>query len=267
MNFAIQGVLGRMGRAIAEAAIEFPDCTLTGAVEHDAHQGQGSSLESLGVTCDESARSLQVTSSMPAGVAGVIDFSAPESTLRLLQVAAANKLALVIGTTGFTDEQEQQIVETAEVVPIVRSNNMALGVNMLFELTRLAARVLSKNGFQPEMFEIHHKHKKDAPSGTARTLENIILEEYNYQQQELIHGREGITGERPSSELGSMALRGGDVVGDHTVYFLGEGERVVLQHMATSRLIFARGSLTALQFALQAKPGLYSMADVLGLRQ
>lgn len=265
MKFGIQGILGRMGQAITTAAIQSEDLSLISGVEHAQHPDLGKTLVELGCACPQAAKELKIETSFPTDVQGIIDFSAPASTVNLLPFAKEHGVALVIGTTGFTPEQEQQIKEAAKSIAIVRSNNMALGVNMLFALTRVAARVLSKNGFDPELFEIHHGQKKDSPSGTARTLEQVILEEYQVTESNLIHGREGLIGERPTNEVGSFALRGGDVVGDHTVYFLGEGERVVLQHQATSRQIFAKGSLTALKFAGQAAPGLYSMANVLGI--
>jgi 4-hydroxy-tetrahydrodipicolinate reductase len=265
MKFGIQGILGRMGQAITAAAAQDQKLSLVAGIEHGEHPDQGKTLLELGCACPGASKDLRVGTTFPSDIQGIIDFSAPASTIKLLPFAKDNSIALVIGTTGFSPEQEQQIQLAAGSIAVVRSNNMALGVNMLFALTRVAARVLSKNGFDPELFEIHHGQKKDSPSGTARTLEQVILNEYNLTETNLIHGREGLIGERPSNEVGSFALRGGDVVGDHTVYFLGEGERVVLQHQATSRQIFAKGSLTALKFAIQAGPGLYNMADVLGI--
>jgi len=196
----------------------------------------------------------------------VIDFSLREATLPLARLSADHSKPMVIGTTGHTQDEKAQIVELSSKLPIVWAGNFSTGVNLLFYLTEQAARVLdARSDFDAEVIEMHHRLKKDAPSGTADRLLEILKKSRGLKDEEVAHGRHGITGERPAREIGSHALRGGDVVGDHTVLFAGMGERIELTHRATDRSIFAAGALRAAKWVVEADPGLYSMQDVLGL--
>jgi 4-hydroxy-tetrahydrodipicolinate reductase len=196
----------------------------------------------------------------------VIDFSSHQATPAIAALCAEHKKAIVIGTTGHSDDAKSQILSLKSRIPIVWSSNFSTGVNALFWLTRKAAEILGP-GFDLEVVEMHHRFKKDAPSGTARTLAEILAEARKQQLDKVVrHGREGIVGGRTSEEIGIHSLRGGDVIGDHTVIFAGVGERVELTHKAASRETFATGALRAAQWVAKQKPGLYDMQDVLGLR-
>ncbi len=195
----------------------------------------------------------------------VIEFSFHEITLSVAELCAEHKKALVIGTTGHTVEDKEAILNLQSEIPIVWASNFSTGVNTLFWLTRKATEVLGAD-FDLEVIEMHHRLKKDAPSGTAATLSEILAEVRQVSlEKELRHGREGIVGERTDSEIGMHSLRGGDVVGDHTVVYAGNGERLELTHKAASRNTFANGALRAAIWACSQSPGLYNMENVLGL--
>ena len=196
----------------------------------------------------------------------VLDFSFHAATPGIARLCAQHRKALVIGTTGHTEAERVEIARASAEIPIVLSSNFSTGVNTLFWLTRKAAEVLGQD-FDVEIIEMHHRLKKDAPSGTAKTLAEILAEVRRQQLEKVVrHGRSGITGERRAEEIGMHSLRGGDVVGDHTVVFAAKGERVELTHRASSRETFANGALRAAQWVTAQKPGLYDMHDVLGLR-
>lgn len=195
----------------------------------------------------------------------VIDFSLHDATRNLIEVAAAAGKSLVIGTTGHSPAEREELTKLAARVPTVWAGNFSIGVNLLFFLTGKAANVLPPE-YEIEIVEMHHRFKKDAPSGTAARLAEIVLEERNLGREALAHGREGITGERPREQVGMHALRGGDVVGDHTVMFSALGERMELTHKASDRAIFARGAVRAARWLVGQKPGVYDMQDVLGLK-
>lgn len=196
----------------------------------------------------------------------VIDFSFHNATAEIATLCADRGKALIIGTTGHAEAERAVILKAAGKIPVVWASNYSTGVNALFWLTRKAAEILGPE-FDLEVVEMHHRMKKDAPSGTAATLGEILLEARGLQaKQALRHGREGIVGERTKTEIGMHSLRGGDVVGDHTVIFANDGERLELTHKASSRDTFANGALRAAQWVVSQKPGLYSMQDVLGLR-
>jgi len=194
----------------------------------------------------------------------VVDFSSHLATRALLELAASMGKPVVIGTTGHTAEERASLLPLAGKVACVWSGNYSVGVNLLFALTRRAAAILGDD-YDAEVIEMHHRMKKDAPSGTAARLVEIILEERKLDRSALRHGREGITGERTRSEVGVHSLRGGEVVGDHTVMFAGAGERIELTHRASDRAVFARGALRAAQWVVSRKAGVYDMQDVLGL--
>ncbi|MCX8123715.1 MAG: 4-hydroxy-tetrahydrodipicolinate reductase [Spirochaetes bacterium] len=262
MKIGICGIAGRMGRAILAASLEkghtisqgldAPQCPMLG-------QDVGSAI---GKKLNVAIESLPDTA---LNADAIIDFSAPAATEVLLHKAVQQKIPLVIGTTGFSDAQKERIQKASDSIPIVFSPNMSVGVNLLFKLTQLAASVL-KQGYDVEIFEAHHRLKKDSPSGTAKKLIDIVMEtRKDLHNAKLMHGREGIVGERTDNEIGVMVMRGGDIVGEHTVYFIASGERIELTHRATSRDNFARGAVMAAEFIVNKKPGLYTMFDVLGL--
>jgi 4-hydroxy-tetrahydrodipicolinate reductase len=238
----ITGSKGRMGRALASCAGQFPDLQVVGQID------QGDDLSAVIEKADV-----------------VIDFSSHSATGLIGKLCAEHKKAMVIGTTGHSDETRSQISEFTAKIPIVLSSNYSTGVNTLFWLTRKAAEILGP-GFDLEIVEMHHRMKRDAPSGTAKTLAEILAEVRKQQLERVArHGREGIVGERTNEEIGVHSVRGGDVVGDHTVIFAGAGERVELTHKASSRETFANGALRAAGWVVNQKPGLYTMQDVLGL--
>jgi 4-hydroxy-tetrahydrodipicolinate reductase len=239
----ITGSKGRMGQALVACAERIPDLRITGQVD------QGDDLNPI----------------IEAGDV-VIDFSFHNATAPIAELCARHKKALVIGTTGHSEADKKRIVASAKEIPIVWASNFSTGVNTLFWLTRKAAEILGGD-FDLEVIEMHHRTKKDAPSGTAATLAEILAEVRQQQLSKVIrHGRSGITGERTQSEIGMHSLRGGDVVGDHTVIFASNGERLELTHKASSRDTFAKGALRAAHWVVTQKPGIYDMQHVLGLR-
>ena len=263
MEFGIVGALGRMGRAIANRAY-YQEHNLVTPVEFAKHPDLGKKYSTVtGIQFDAEIVAL-AQAKIPQG--GLIDFSHASTVIETLRRAAESAAPVVVGTTGFTPEQRKELEAMATKIPLIIASNMAIGVNVLFALVDQAARALKDHSFDPEVMEIHHNLKKDSPSGTAVTLKEVLRNAYALGEDQVLYGREGMIGERKKSELGVMALRGGDVVGDHTVYFLGQGERIEIKHQATSRDTFASGALAALKFLQDKKPGLYSMKDVLGLK-
>jgi len=239
----IAGAKGRMGQTLVTCAERIPDLQVAGQID------LGDDLLPLIKEADV-----------------VIDFSFHDATARFASVCARHKKALVIGTTGHNDDEKSRINNLKSQIPIVWASNYSTGVNALFWLTRKAAEILGP-GFDLEVVEMHHRMKKDAPSGTAAALAEILTEVRKQRSDQVLrHGRHGITGERTRAEIGMHSLRGGDVVGDHTVIFAAEGERLELTHKASSRETFANGALRAAQWAVNQKPGLYDMQDVLGLK-
>jgi len=241
LSILINGAKGRMGHAVADAVTEL-GLTIGAAID------AGDDLEAALPACDV-----------------IVDFSAHAATRAMLEAAVALKKPVVLGTTGHAAAEKKDLLALAAKVPCVWAGNFSVGVNLLFALTRRAARILGSD-YDAEVIEMHHRFKKDAPSGTAARLLEIILEERKLGPDALRHGRQGITGERKPTEVGIHALRGGDVVGDHTVLFAALGERVELTHKASDRGIFARGALRAVQWIVNQKPGVYDMQDVLGLK-
>ncbi len=241
LSILINGSRGRMGQAVAAAALE-AGVKIAGQV--DAGDDLAPGITSADV---------------------VVDFSAPSATGGLLELAVDGKKPVVIGTTGHTADEKARLLALAAKVPCVWAGNFSVGVNLLFALTRRAAAVLGPD-YDPEVVEMHHRFKKDAPSGTAARLLEIILEERKLSASALRHGREGLTGARTAAEVGIHALRGGDVVGDHTVIFAALGERIELVHKASDRAIFARGAIRAAQWVVTQPAGVYDMQDVLALK-
>jgi len=256
-SLIICGACGRMGRAILEAAASDSAVDVAGLVDIPANAGKALAFRD---------REIKVQSGLPRAPKGVvIDFTAPEATVALVQEAAVHGHAMVIGTTGFKDAHLKEIEHAARRVAIVRSANMSTGMNVLLALVRRAARVLGDDA-DVEIVEAHHHGKKDAPSGSAIQLAEAVNEARGKKTGEgWVHGRQGLPGERHRGEVGIHAIRGGDIVGDHSVMLALEGERLELTHRAHSREAFARGAIRAAKFAAGAKPGLYRMSQVLGI--
>ena len=243
IKLVINGSKGRMGQALIRCAPQHRGLELVGTVD------QGDDLAAAVAKCDV-----------------VIDFSSTAATLAVADLCAQNQKALVIGTTGHTDTETYEIRLRGKQIPIVLASNFSTGVNTLFWLTRKAAEILGPD-FDLEVVEMHHRLKKDAPSGTAKTLAEILAGVRKLRLDEVArHGRAGLVGQRTQSEIGIHSLRGGDVVGDHTVIFANTGERVELTHKASSRDTFANGALRAAAWVVKQKPGVYDMQDVLGLK-
>ncbi len=268
LRVAIPGCAGKMGRALVQALAAAPDLALGGASERagspavGADAGTIAGLAPLGVRIvDDEARLLE-------GAAAVIDFTAPAATAARAPLCAARGLPLVVSTAGLGAAERAALEAAARTIPIVHAPNTSLGVNVLFELCARAARLLGP-GYALEIVEAHHGAKVDAPSGTALRLAQVLAEataEQGSLEARACYGRRGALGARPPAEIGIHALRGGDIVGEHTVYLCAEGERVELTHRASSRQTFARGALRALRWLSGRAPGLYDMQDVLGLR-
>jgi 4-hydroxy-tetrahydrodipicolinate reductase len=263
MKIGVCGICGRMGVAVLQTLLDRGHA-LAAAFDHDGARGFGSDAGEL---IHEGPMNITVAAINAADVGvsdGIIDFSSPAASMRLLETARAAGKPLVIGTTGFSADEKSGIERAARGIPILFSPNMSLGVNLLFKLTEVASRALSVD-YDVEIFEAHHRFKKDAPSGTAKQLLEIVKNGMrDLKGAKEVTGREGITGERTKNEIGILAMRGGDIVGEHTVYFTTIGERIELTHRATSRETLAKGAVTAMEY-LSGKPaGLYTMYDVLG---
>ena len=264
-HVAIAGAPGRMGRMLLEGVRADREFELTGALDRVGSPALGQDAGAF-VGWDSGVR---VTVEPAAGIAGagcLIDFTRPEATLAHLQACRAAGVAAVIGTTGFAPEQLEQIRAVAQDVAIVMAPNMSVGVNVTLKLMELAARALPE-GYDVEIIEAHHKHKVDAPSGTALKMGEVIAAAQGRSLEHCaVFGRHGHTGERESGSIGFSVIRGGDIVGDHTALFAGTGERVEITHRAGSRAGYVQGSLRAVRFLADKASGLYDMFDVLGLR-
>jgi 4-hydroxy-tetrahydrodipicolinate reductase len=243
LRIAVAGASGRMGRMLIDAVQGAPDCTLAGTLD---------------IGCD-----------IAAGLADaqvLIDFTRPEGTLAHLAVCRERGIKAVIGTTGFSEAQKAEIAAHARHVALMLSPNMSVGVNVVLRLLDTAARALAE-GYDIEIVEAHHRHKVDAPSGTALKMGEVIADALGRDlKQCAVYGREGVTGERDPSTIGFAAVRGGDIVGDHTVMFCGTGERIEVAHKSASRATYAQGALRAARFLADKPSGLFDMFDVLGLR-
>ncbi len=263
MKLAIAGSGGRMGRMLIEAALAAEDLTVAAALERADSPDVGQDCAHfLGRQCGVPI-SIDVAVLAKADV--LIDFTRPEGTLRHLQTCVEHGVRAVIGTTGFDEAGRQSIERAARSIPVVFSPNMSVGVNVTFRLAELAARMLSED-FDVEIIEAHHRHKVDAPSGTALRLGELVANAQGRTlQQTAVHARHGVTGARPPGAIGFAVIRGGDMVGDHTVLFAGAGERIEITHRASSRMTYALGAVRAARFLAGRAPGLYDMRDVLGL--
>lgn len=264
MKVAIAGSTGRMGRMLVEAVLADPTAELSAALEVSGCVHLGKAAGELA----GAAGGVSVTDDVDAAIAAsdvLIDFTRPEGTLRHLAVCRRLGKSLVIGTTGFTPEQKAEIGAAARSIGVVFAPNMSVGVNVVFKLLEQAASSLA--GYDVEIVEAHHRHKVDAPSGTALRMGEVVAAALGRDlKRDAIYGREGVTGERKSETIGFSTIRGGDIVGDHTVMFIGAGERVEITHRSNSRANYAAGALRAAHFLQGRGPGLFDMWDVLALR-
>ena len=265
MRIAIVGANGRMGRMLIESTLKDGGMELVSAIDQPGTPAIGKDAgELVGMPCG-----VQVTTDVEAGIAKadcLIDFTRPEGTLEHLAICRRLKVAIVIGTTGFDAHGKKTIADTAREIPVVFAPNMSVGVNVVFKLLDTASRILAE-GYDIEIVEAHHKHKIDAPSGTALRMGEVVAQALGRDLKECaVFGREGVTGERDPSTIGFATVRGGDIVGDHNVMYCGIGERVEISHKAGNRMPYALGSLRAARFLAGRKNGLFDMQDVLGLR-
>jgi 4-hydroxy-tetrahydrodipicolinate reductase len=268
LNVIVAGAGGRMGRALIEGVLNDGDdgaLRLAAAFDVAASGVVGRNAGELVGRPSNVTVGADAHSAIAAGEC-LIDFTRPEATLAHLELCAASGTRMVIGTTGFSAEQRRRIAEAARIIPIVMAANFAIGVNVVFKLAEVAARSLGE-GFDVEIIEAHHRHKVDAPSGTALRLGEIVAAALGRPWPEVAaYGREGITGERDARAIGFHSIRGGDIVGEHTVVFAGEGERVEVTVRSQNRMTYALGALRSCRFLAGRGPGLYDMQDVLGLR-
>ncbi len=264
MKIAVAGASGRMGRMLVEAIAAAPDVTLSGALDRAGSAAIGQDAAAFA----GQPAGVIISADLATGLAGadvLIDFTRPEGTLEHLAYCAEHGIKLVIGTTGFDDAGKEAIRDAAEQTAIVFAPNMSVGVNVTLKLLQMAAKSLSE-GYDIEIIEAHHRHKVDAPSGTALKMGEVIADALGRDLKDCaVYGREGVTGARDPSTIGFATIRGGDIVGDHTVLFAGDGERIEISHKSSSRVTYAHGALRAAQFLADKTTGLYDMQDVLDL--
>jgi 4-hydroxy-tetrahydrodipicolinate reductase len=265
LGIAIAGSSGRMGRALLEAVAAAPDMHLHAALERAGSPFVGRDAGEL-VGMPQQVAISDDSDAALKGAGALIDFTRPEATLAHIELCRKHKVALIIGTTGFDEAGKAAIAAAAKDIPIVFAPNMSVGVNLVFKLLDIASRVLNE-GYDIEIVEAHHRHKVDAPSGTALRMGEVIANALGRDLKECaVYGREGVTGERQPSTIGFATVRGGDIVGDHTALFAAVGERVEISHKASSRMTFANGALRAARFLAGKQNGLFDMQDVLGLK-
>ena len=266
MKIAIAGATGRMGKMLIEAVLNCTDAELVGALEHDSCPLLG---EDAGAFLGKKT-GVVITSDITKALSSaefLIDFTRPEGTMAHLAVAQKTNSKMIIGTTGLSSEQIDNLKKASANLAIVFAPNMSVGVNATFKLLEIAAKMLNE-GYDIEIVEAHHRHKVDAPSGTALRMGEVIADALGEKLGDVaVYAREGHTGERKAGSIGFATIRGGDIVGDHTVLFAGEGERIEISHKSSSRQSYAQGSLRAARFLQAQGSGLYDMQDVLGLRK
>ncbi len=259
IKIAIAGCGGRMGKALLEGVAQSDDLVLHAALEYEGSELIGNAV----------GGGVRITSDVEAALRGadaLIDFTRPEGTMQHLEICRRLGVNIVVGTTGLNAQQKAQLGAAAQDIGIVFAPNMSVGVNLVFKLLETASRVLSE-GYDIEIIEAHHRHKVDAPSGTALGMGEVIARTLGRDLEKCaVYGREGVTGERDPSTIGFATVRGGDIVGDHTVLYAGIGERIEITHKASSRATFALGALRAARFLKANKAGMYDMQDVLGLK-
>ena len=265
LKIAVAGASGRMGRMLVEAIAAAPDATLAGALDVAGSPAVG---DDAGAFSGQLA-GVAIQSDLALGLADadfLIDFTRPEGTLKHLAYCAEHGIKLIIGTTGFDDAGKAAIQAAAQKTAIMLSPNMSVGVNVTLKLLEMAAKSMAE-GYDIEIVEAHHRHKVDAPSGTALKMGEVIADALGRDlKQCAVYGREGVTGERDPSTIGFATIRGGDIVGDHTVLFAGTGERIEISHKSSSRVTYAHGALRAARFLADKSSGLYDMQDVLALK-
>ena len=264
LRVAVAGASGRMGRMLIEALRASDDMALAGALDVAASPAIGSDATAfLG-----HASGVAITADLRTGLKDadvLIDFTRPEGTLAHLALCCELGVKAVIGTTGFTEPQKAEIAACAQRTAIVMAPNMSVGVNVTLKLLQMAAKAMA-TGYDIEIIEAHHRHKVDAPSGTALKMGEVIADALGRDLKDCaVYAREGVTGERDPSSIGFATMRGGDIVGDHTVLFAGSGERIEITHKSSSRATYAQGSLRAVRFLADRKTGMFDMFDVLGL--
>ena len=260
IRVAISGACGRMGKRLVEIASAQEDMEVVGALDAPGHPLLG---RDAGELAGVGALGVQVTTDLAVEADALIEFSAPEPTTRHAALCAEKGMAAVIGTTGLSDEQIAAVHDAAKRAPILLAPNMSVGVNVAFEVAAMLARTLGED-YDIEIVETHHRHKKDAPSGTAKGFLKAVAQALDRDlQSDVVYGRQGVTGERPRRQIGVHALRGGDEVGEHRVIFFTEGERIELVHRATDRDVFARGAVRLARELVGKPPGLYGVKDIL----
>jgi 4-hydroxy-tetrahydrodipicolinate reductase len=265
VNICVAGSSGRMGRMLIETIAADAQTRLASALDQSGSEFIGRDAGELIGAKNAVMISADVSASLHSGDI-LIDFTRPEGTLAHLDICRAKGAKIVIGTTGFSDAQKQKIRDAAKDMAIVFAPNMSVGVNVTFKLLELAAKIL-QDGYDIEIIEAHHRHKVDAPSGTALGMGEVIAKTIGKPLNDIaLYAREGNTGERKAGSIGFATVRGGDIVGDHTVMFAGIGERIEISHKASSRATFAQGAVRAAKFLANKKNGLFDMQDVLGLR-
>ncbi|ESS15502.1 MAG: 4-hydroxy-tetrahydrodipicolinate reductase [Burkholderiales bacterium] len=264
IRVVIAGASGRMGQMLVDAVCADPNMTLVGALDHASSPALG---QDAGAFAGRTT-GVVIQSDLATALAGahvLIDFTRPEGTLAHVQAASAAGVAVVIGTTGFSDEQKAQLQHASATTAMVMAPNMSVGVNVTLKLLEMAAKAMP-TGYDIEIIEAHHRHKVDAPSGTALKMGEVVAHALGRDLKDCaVYGRDGVTGERDPSTIGFATIRGGDIVGDHTVLFAGTGERIEITHKSSSRATYAQGSLRAARFLADKSSGMYDMFDVLGL--
>ena len=265
LKIAVAGASGRMGRMLIEAIRNAPDARLAGALDVTGAPGIGT--DAAGFLGEDAG--VMITDSLDQALTDadfLIDFTRPEGTLKHLEYCAEHGIKVIIGTTGFDDAGKAAIAAAARHTAVVFAPNMSVGVNVTMKLLEMAAKSFAE-GYDIEIVEAHHRHKVDAPSGTALQMGEVVANALGRDLKEVgVFAREGVTGERDPSSIGFATIRGGDIVGDHTVLFAGIGERIEISHKSSSRVTYANGSMRAARFLAGRDSGLYDMQDVLGLR-
>jgi 4-hydroxy-tetrahydrodipicolinate reductase len=265
IKIAVCGAAGRMGQRII-VAVKEAGCELSGALERPRHELVG---QDAGLIAGCGPLGVKISDDLNEVVEGcdvLIDFTTPKVSLKNLELCGLKKKAIVIGSTGFTPEERELAAELAKDIPVIIAPNMSVGVNVCFKILKDIAKTLGDD-FDVEIVELHHNKKKDAPSGTAVRMGEVVAEALGRDYNQVARcSREGIIGERTREEIGMQTIRGGDIIGEHTVYFIGMGERIELSHRAMTRDMFSRGSVRAAKWVVGQQPGIYDMQDVLGLK-
>ncbi|MBF0645122.1 4-hydroxy-tetrahydrodipicolinate reductase [Desulfuromonas acetoxidans] len=266
LKIAVTGAAGRMGGHLIKAVTDAEGITLAAAIERPGHPMVG---QDAGILAGCGALNVLISDQLEASLKAVdvlIDFTFPDVTLANAEICAKVKTNMVIGSTGFTPEQRQQLADTTGNIAVMLAPNMSVGVNACFKLLKEAANILG-DGFDVEVVELHHNKKKDSPSGTAVRMGEVVADALGRDYNKVAnYHREGMCGERTKEEIGMQTVRGGDIVGEHTVYFIGMGERIEITHRAMSREMFSRGAARACQWIKDKAPGMYDMQDVLDLK-